>query len=47
VIDAYRATLDERTRVWVAMADGQAVSKVGLHIDHVGNPGAVAVLYGA
>jgi predicted N-acetyltransferase YhbS len=46
LIEAYRATLDERTRMWLAMVDGQAVSKVGIHIDHVGNPGGVAGIYG-
>jgi predicted N-acetyltransferase YhbS len=46
LIEAYRSSLDERTRVWVAMVDGQAVSKVGLHIDHVANPGGVAGIYG-
>jgi len=46
LIEAYRSSLDERTRVWVAIVDGQAVSKVGLHIDHLVNPGGVAGIYG-
>ncbi len=46
LIEAYRTSLDERTRVWVAMVDGQPVSKVGLHIDHLVNPGGVAGIYG-
>lgn len=33
LIEAFRATLDERTRVWVAMVDGQAVSKVASYRD--------------
>ncbi len=46
LIEAYRAGLDERTRVWIAMVDGQPVSKAGIHIDHLVNPGGVAGLYG-
>jgi len=46
LIEAYRAGLDERTRVWIATVDGQPVSKAGLHIDHLVNPGGVAGLYG-
>jgi GNAT superfamily N-acetyltransferase len=46
LIEAYRSSLDEWTRVWVAMVDGRAVSKVGMHIDHLVNPGGVAGIYG-
>jgi ribosomal protein S18 acetylase RimI-like enzyme len=46
LIEAYRATLGETTRVWVALVDGQPVSKVGLHIDHLVNPDGVAGIYG-
>jgi ribosomal protein S18 acetylase RimI-like enzyme len=46
LIEAYRATLDEQTRVWIAMVDGRPVSKVGMHIDHLVNPGGVAGIYG-